>query len=145
MAAYHPSSRPHILLSSLHRRRRRRRRRRRLAPLRHHLSSTRLFFSPRPRADISDSVPPFRLNVEALVPFWKRCEAVIFENDSHDGTRAALLRWADEAVGYSVRVIECEESPGCQLRHGSWRAGLRHQAWGIDQLVSKSKRVQMNT
>ncbi len=53
--------------------------------------------------DIFDSVPHFRKNVEALVPFFKSVEAVIFENDSNDGTREALLQWAASASGYQVR------------------------------------------
>ena len=51
--------------------------------------------------DIVGVLAPLRLNVEALVPFWKVTEAVVFENDSVDGTREALAAWAAAAVGYT--------------------------------------------
>ena len=87
--------------------------------------------------DIIGSVTPFRLNVEALVPFWKTTSAVIFENDSLDGTREALAAWSAAAVGYTVRVIECEESPGCRLKHGTWY----HSKLKQNQLASYRNRL----
>ena len=87
--------------------------------------------------DIIGSVAPFRLNVEALVPFWKDTEVVVFENDSVDGTREALAAWAAAAVGYTVRVIECEESPGCRLKHGTWY----HSKLKQNQLASYRNRL----
>ena len=87
--------------------------------------------------DIIGSVAPFRLNVEALVPFWKAAEVVVFENDSVDGTREALAAWAAAAVGYTVRVIECEESPGCRLKHGTWY----HSNLKQNQLASYRNRL----
>ena len=87
--------------------------------------------------DIIGSVAPLRLNVEALVPFWKVTEVVVFENDSVDGTREALAAWAAAAVGYTVRVIECEESPGCRLKHGTWY----HSKLKQNQLASYRNRL----
>ena len=87
--------------------------------------------------DILSKVELFRLNVEALAPFWKTTEVVVFENDSVDGTREALAAWAAAAVGYTVRVVECEESPGCRLKHGIWY----HSKQGQNQLAVYRNRL----
>jgi hypothetical protein len=87
--------------------------------------------------DIISSVGFFRMNVEALAPFWKSTAVVIFENDSLDGTREALAAWAATAVGHTVRVVECEESPGCRLKHGTWY----HSKLKQNQLASYRNRL----
>ena len=70
--------------------------------------------------DTVDSIPPLRQNVEGLVPFFSNLVVVVFENDSVDGSREAFYKWSQEAKGYKVDVIECEEAPGCKF-HESHR------------------------
>ena len=98
--------------------------------------------------NVADAIVPFRRNMEALLPFYRRVpaaaaaaaasarragrlplETVVFENDSTDGTREAVEAWAREAPsrGYAVRLVECEGRPGCRLRHGSWYTSARKQ------------------
>ena len=69
--------------------------------------------------NIADSIPAVRQNMDGLAPFFedsKKLSLVIFENDSIDGTRELLKRWADEESRYTVDVMSCgKENPNCEL------------------------------
>ena len=65
--------------------------------------------------DVIDAVEALRLNVEALSMFFAAVSVVVFENDSADGTREAIKKWASETGkgSYNVDLMECEEAPNC--------------------------------
>mgnify|MGYP007080219342 CR=1 FL=1 len=67
--------------------------------------------------DIVTSIPALRINVESLVPIFKRVAVVVFENDSEDGTREEFKTWASEVEGleYTVDLMECEGVEDCKL------------------------------
>jgi len=75
--------------------------------------------------NIADSVPALRDNVEGLLPLYgndskEKLSIVVFENDSDDGTRDEIKKWAkEEKEGrnrYTVDLISCGESnPDCKL------------------------------
>jgi len=72
--------------------------------------------------NIRQSIPDLRLNIEGLVPLLgehTKLSLVVFENDSVDGTREELMKWAEEvnlhpessasssSSRYNVDVIQC--------------------------------------
>jgi hypothetical protein len=65
--------------------------------------------------DTIDAIPNLRLNVEGLTPFFPKLSVVVFENDSKDGSREAFKKWAEEAEGYTVDVMECAEAVDCKF------------------------------
>jgi hypothetical protein len=66
--------------------------------------------------NIARSVGKLRERMEQLGRACKDWRLVIFENDSKDGTRERLLRWAMEDP--RVHVVPCPEEPSCRIKDG---------------------------
>jgi hypothetical protein len=65
--------------------------------------------------DTVDAIPVLRQNVEGWSPFFKDMAVVVFENDSHDGSRQAFKEWSAAAEGYKVDLMGCgTDNPDCE-------------------------------
>jgi len=69
--------------------------------------------------DVVDAIPALTDNLNSLKHFFGKMTVVIFENDSIDGTREAIVNMKEQAVGYNVDIMSCEEegSTDCHLGH----------------------------
>jgi hypothetical protein len=83
--------------------------------------------------DIAEDLQAFRDNMEGLQPFVSNLAVVIFENDSGDGSREAIKKWASQVeaanLGYQVDLIECEEAKDCKFGKGH-RDANKGADWG---------------
>lgn len=91
--------------------------------------------------DTIDAIPPLRNNIEGLAPFFPgKLSVVVYENDSTDGTREEFKKWASEAKGYEVDLIDCsdEGDADCKLAHQH-----RYDVWGAgSKAVGKMARYR---